>query len=53
MIPSITLITANPILAVDLLNLSVTYVTSVYLVAVIALVSLHIACVAILAEGRN
>jgi len=51
MVPSITDITANPVLAINLLDLSVTHIAGVDLIAVVALVALHIAGVAILAEA--
>lgn len=50
-VPGITLITTDPVLTVDLLDLSVTHVASVDLIAVVALVTLHIAGVAVLAEA--
>lgn len=51
MVPSVTDITANPVLAIDLLDLSVTHIAGVDLIAVVTLVALHIAGVAILAEA--
>jgi len=50
-VPSVADITANPVLSVDLLDLSVTHIARVDLIAVVTLVALHVAAVAILAEA--
>lgn len=50
-IPGVALITTDPVLTIDLLDLSVTHVASVDLITVVALVTLLIAGVAVLAEA--
>ena len=51
MVPGVADITANPVLSVNLLDLSVTHIARVDLIAVVTLVSLRVAAVAILAEA--
>ena len=51
MVPGVADITANPVLSVDLLDLSVTHIARVDLIAVVALIALHIAGVAVFAEA--